>query len=108
MMGFAYVAALLFSLGGLALADWRWRLVFWRHPRAATVAMSVGVAALLTWDLVCVALGVFHIAPSPWATGWLFIPGIPIEEPFFLVLLCYTTLMGSRGVEACTAWRRKS
>lgn len=107
-MGFTYAAALLLSLGGLALADWRWRLVFWRDPFTATVVMSVGVVALLTWDLVCVALGVFHIAPSPWATGWLLIPGIPIEEPFFLMLLCYTTLMGFRGVEAYAAERRKS
>lgn len=92
-MAFTYLACLVVSIAGLAAVDLRYRLVLWCDRIAGAVSLATGVVALLIWDLVCVSLGVFVVAPSPWATGWMALPGIPIEEPFFLLLLSYTVLI---------------
>jgi lycopene cyclase domain-containing protein len=91
-MSIAYLAALLFSLAGMVILDWRYKLFFWAHWRRATIVMVVGVAFFLAWDTSGVDLGIFFPGDSPWDTGWMLAPGVPIEELFFLVMLCYFTM----------------
>ncbi|WP_082462194.1 lycopene cyclase domain-containing protein [Agromyces sp. Leaf222] len=106
MTGFVYLAALLVSIGAMALMDARWRLAFWRHPVAAAVAVGTGTALLLVWDLVGIGFGVFFRGESVWATGVLLAPDLPIEEPVFLAFLCYLSLVAVLGAERLLAGRR--
>jgi lycopene cyclase domain-containing protein len=99
MTGFAYLASLLLSTGAMVLVDARWRLAFWRAPIASALAVGTGTVLLLGWDLVGVGFGVFFRGESPWATGAVVAPGLPLEEPVFLSYLCYLSLVAVLGAE---------
>lgn len=99
MTGFAHLAALLLSIGAMALIDARWRLAFWRAPGASALAVGAGTALLLAWDLAGIGFGVFVRGDSRWATGLLLAPELPVEEPVFLAFLCYLSLVAVLGAE---------
>ncbi len=99
MIGFTYLGALVVSIAAMALIDARWRLAFPRAPWASTLAVGSGALVLLAWDLAGIGLGVFFRGDSPWATGVLLAPELPIEEPVFLVFLCYLSLVAVLGAE---------
>ena len=99
MTGLAYLAGLLLSIGAMALIDARWRLAFWKSPGASAAALGAGTALLLLWDLVGIGLGVFFRGDSPWATGLVLAPELPVEEPIFLAFLCYLSLIAVLGIE---------
>ena len=87
-----YLAGLLVSLVGMTVLDARFRLFFWRAPWRAAAVMAVGVAFFMVWDVAGVALGIFFIGQQSVLTGILLAPDVPLEELFFLLLLCYTTM----------------
>ena len=87
-----YLAALIGSLIGLTLLDYKFKLVFFRDWLAGTVSLITGVAFFLVWDLFGIANGIFFRGETPGLTGLLVAPELPLEEVFFLTLLCYTTL----------------
>lgn len=91
-MSLLYAAALLVSISGMAVLDHRFRLFFFADPRRAAVVLTVGVAFFLAWDLAGIALGVFFRGQTPYMTGLLLAPELPVEEVLFLVLLCYLTM----------------
>jgi lycopene cyclase domain-containing protein len=91
-MSLVYLAALLVSIGCVALIDARWRLFLWAHPLGATLVVLIGAAFLLAWDLAGIAGGIFLSGPSTIATGILLAPRLPLEEPVFLVFLCQVTM----------------
>jgi len=94
MTSFIYLAALTFSLVGLVGLDHRHRLaVFAGHPWRALLAVSVGVAVFSVWDVVGIRAGVFFQGPGPYQSGVMVAPEFPMEELFFLTLLCYTALL---------------
>ncbi len=105
MIAFAYLAALLVSLGCLALCDHRWRLAFFHDPRRAAWTVGIGVVAFLLWDVAGLLLGIFARGDSPHMTGLLLAPELPVEEAFFLTLLCYVSLLAWRGLERVLAAR---
>ena len=92
-LSYAYLAVLLFSLTGLALIDYRYKLAFFENWMRATAAVFLPVVFFLLWDVAGIVLGIFFRGQSSHLTGILLAPELPIEEPFFLVLLCYTTLI---------------
>lgn len=47
----------------------------------------------LLWDLFGIHLGIFFDGGSPFTTGLMVAPDLPIEEFFFLFFLCYFTLI---------------
>jgi len=104
--GLAYLAALAVSLGGLAVLDRRFRLAFWADPRRAGLTVGLGVVGFLAWDVAGLALGIFARGESPWMTGLLLAPDLPVEEAVFLTLLCYNALLVWRGAERVLAARR--
>lgn len=106
MTGIAYLAALAVSLGGLAVLDRRFRLAFWHDRRRAALAVGIGVVAFLAWDVAGLVLGIFARGESPWMTGLLLAPDLPVEEAVFLTLLCYVALLVWRGAERLLAARR--
>lgn len=88
-MGILYLCALLISLTGMTVLDRRFGLFFWKDARRALVVLIVGVLFFLAWDLCGIGLGIFFRGETSFMTGLLVAPELPVEEPFFLALLCY-------------------
>jgi lycopene cyclase domain-containing protein len=88
-----YLGCLLLALGAMVLLDARFRLVFWRDARRAALVLAAGLAFFLAWDAAGIALGVFARGGSPWMTGVVLAPELPLEEVFFLLFLGYLTLV---------------
>ncbi|NMM16496.1 MAG: lycopene cyclase domain-containing protein [Cellulomonas sp.] len=99
MTRFAYLGALVFSLGGLAVLDRRFRLAFWSDWRRAAASVGIGVVGFLAWDSAGIGLGIFARGDSPHTTGLLIAPELPVEEVFFLTLLCYVALLVWRAFD---------
>lgn len=92
MTTWAYLLALLVSLSGMVVLDLRYKLFFWQHWRRATGVLIVGLAFFIAWDLAGIDAGVFFRGDSPFVTGIQLAPELPLEEVFFLTLLCYLTM----------------
>jgi lycopene cyclase domain-containing protein len=92
LINFAYLAALALSLTGMVLLDRRFALFFWRDARRAAIVLTLGVVFFLIWDVGGIALGIFFRGQTEFMTGVLIGPELPIEEVFFLMLLCYNTM----------------
>lgn len=91
-MSFLYLGALLFSIAGMIAFDVRHRLFFAVAPRRAAIVLAVGVAFFLVWDVAGIDLGIFFRGNPGLLTGVLLAPELPLEELFFLTLLCYLTM----------------
>ena len=92
LLNFAYLVTLAVALTGMVLLDRRFALFFWRDARRAAIVLSLGVAFFLVWDLGGIVLGIFFRGQTDFMTGLLIGPELPIEEVFFLTLLCYNTM----------------
>lgn len=92
-----YLLCLLAVLGCMALMDARWRLVLWRRPVAGAVVLAMGLAWFLWWDVWAIAEGIFLHRDSPLMTGILVAPQLPLEEVFFLLFLCYLSMIAFTG-----------
>lgn len=101
LVNFAYLAALAVALTGMLLLDRRFGLFFWRDARRAVIVLVIGVAFFLVWDLGGILLGIFFRGQTDFMTGLLIGPELPIEEVFFLTLLCYITM---NAYAAATDW----
>ena len=97
-MNLLYLAALLVSIAGMIVLDLRFKLFFAASWVRAAVVLVVGVAFFLAWDLAGIGLGIFFRGNPDLLTGILLAPELPLEELFFLVLLCYTTMNLYAGV----------
>ncbi|GGE88867.1 lycopene cyclase domain-containing protein [Mycetocola zhadangensis] len=91
-MGFLYLGALLVSLGCMVLLDSRFRLFFWADARRASIVLVVGIVFFLAWDLAGIGLSIFYRGETEFMTGVLLAPELPLEEVFFLTLLCYVAM----------------
>ena len=91
-MSVLYFGALAVALTGMVLLDRRFRLFFWAAPRRAALVMLVGVAFFVGWDLAGIDLAIFFRGETSFMTGLQLAPELPVEEPFFLALLCYLTM----------------
>jgi lycopene cyclase domain-containing protein len=94
-----YLLSLCFSLAGLALLDYRYKLAFWNKPRQTTWTIFATVTVFIVWDIIGILLGIFFHGGSPWTLPVRILPEFPIEELFFLTLLCYVTLLLYRGLD---------
>lgn len=99
-----YLGALLFSLAGMLLLDWRHRLFLWRAPRRALLTLAAGVVLMLAADAVGIFCGIFEIGETPYLTGIVLAPELPLEEPLFLLFLCQLTMVLVTGTERVLAW----
>ena len=91
-MQYAYLLGLLFSIVGLGLFDWKFKLGFSTNKKAAALATLLPLIYFLLWDGAGIALGIFFRGETSHLTGILVAPELPLEELFFLFLLNYTTL----------------
>jgi lycopene cyclase domain-containing protein len=92
-VSFTYLGLLAFSIAGLGLIDWRLGLAFFGQPLRALLTIVIPTSFFLIWDASGIALGIFFKGQTQLLTGVMLAPEIPLEEPFFLLLLCYTTLI---------------
>ena len=60
---------------------------------AAAALLVIGVAGFLAWDLAGVHLGIFFEGDRRLLVGVDLAPQVPLEEVFFLLLLCLTTMV---------------
>lgn len=91
-MGILYLLALAIALTGMVVLDRRFTLFFWSDARRASIVLILGVAFFLVWDLSGIGLGIFFRGETSIMTGILVGPELPLEEVFFLTLLCYLTM----------------
>ena len=84
---------LLFSLVGLTLIDFKFKLAFFGKAKRAALAISIPFALFIVWDLAGIAAGIFFRGHAEHLLGVTLFPEFPIEEVFFLAVLCYTTLL---------------
>ena len=91
-MGLLYLAALAVALTGMVILDRRFALFFWRDARRAAIVLAAGLVFFVAWDLCGIGLGIFFRGETSFMTGLLIAPEFPLEEIFFLVLLCYLAM----------------
>ena len=87
-----YLVGLLAGIAGVTAIDLRHRLFFGADPLRAAVVLVVGVAGFLLWDAAGIHLGIFFEGNRSLITGVQLRPQLPLEELFFLILLCTTTM----------------
>lgn len=91
-MAILYLLALAISLTGMVVLDRRFRLFFWKNARVAAIVLAAGVVFFLVWDLAGIGSGIFFRGETEFMTGLQIAPELPLEEVFFLTLLCYLTM----------------
>ncbi len=91
-MNVLYLIALLVALTGMVVLDLRLRLFFGRAPLRAALVLVVGVAFFLAWDAAGIGLGIFFRGAPSLLIGVQLAPELPLEELFFVILLCYLTM----------------
>lgn len=89
----SYLAILFISLLGCYLLDRTHRLAFTVDPKRAFLSMLPAFVVFLIWDIAGIALGIFFRGNNTLLTGIQVFPEFPVEEIFFLILLCYSTLI---------------
>ncbi len=92
-MQWFYLAGLLLSIAGMATLDWRYRLAFWHDRTRTLLTITVGVLVFVVWDLIAIKQGIFIHGNSQFMLPFTLAPEFPVEEIFFLILLCYCTLV---------------
>ena len=92
-MSLAYLLSILVSAFCMGLVDRRWKLFVFDRPRRALVLLAVGLVYFLAWDLVAIGLEIYHRGESEAMTGIEVAPELPLEELFFIVFLCYVTMV---------------
>ena len=92
-----YLLALVISLCGLAYADRRFQLAFWFDARRSVISIGATMMLFVIWDLLGISFGIFYHGNSTFTLPFRLLPEFPIEELFFLFLLCYVTLVIYRG-----------
>lgn len=88
-----YLVCLLVSLAGCLLLDLRLKLAIAFQTKRTLVSIACGVLFFFVWDVVGVQAGIFFRGETRYLLGFEVAPQIPIEEIFFLTLLCYSTLL---------------
>ncbi len=99
MIGLSYLAALLISLGGMAVIDYRYQLAAWYDARRTALVIGVGVVLFVIWDIFGIALDIFYSGQSQYMSGIYLGPEFPLEELLFLTFLCYFTLVCYRLID---------
>lgn len=97
-MQWLYLGALIVSIAGLLLLDWRHHLAFFADARRTGLTIAAAMTVFIVWDLLGIHLGIFYSGGSAVALPFMIVPDFPIEELFFLFLLTYVTLLVYRAV----------
>lgn len=99
MIQWTYLAALLVALGCMLLLDQRLRLVLWEDLRRGAAVLACGTTGFLVWDVVALQQGFYRRGQSELMSGVELAPDLPLEEVFFVLFLCYITLLLHRLID---------
>jgi len=90
-----YLLSIIVPTVCMGLVDRRWRLFLFRPGVAGRALLVVGVGAVLFlgWDLIAIGADMYHRGESDAMTGIELAPELPLEELFFIVFLCYLTMV---------------
>ncbi len=91
-MKYTYLAILIFSIFGMFLADKKYRLVFFKNHRAAVWSIGIVMSLLIAIDIIGINWLIFSTNPAYVVGLYIGSENLPIEEFFFLFLLCYFVL----------------
>ena len=91
-MSYLYLIGLVVALTGMVVLDLRFRLFFGRAPLRAALTLVLGVAFFLAWDAAGIGFGIFFRGNTAILVGVQLAPELPLEELFFVTLLCYLTM----------------
>uniref|UniRef100_UPI0035BBC7C7 lycopene cyclase domain-containing protein n=1 Tax=Agreia sp. TaxID=1872416 RepID=UPI0035BBC7C7 len=67
-------------------------LFFFRDGRRASIVLAAGLVFFVCWDLAGIGFGIFFRGETSFMTGLQLAPELPVEEIFFLTLLCYLVM----------------
>lgn len=92
----AYVAMLVFCLVGTLPLIWAFRLRVLQQPARLILAVLLGGAPFLLWDLYATAAGHWRFDPAQtlrWRVG-----GLPLEEIAFFVVIPFVSILTYESV----------
>ncbi|MDN4172461.1 lycopene cyclase domain-containing protein [Nocardioides sp. SOB77] len=94
-MSALYLLSILVPTVCMGLVDRRWRLFLFRagSARRALAVVAAGTVLFLVWDLIAIGADMYHRGESDAMTGIELAPELPLEELFFIVFLCYLTMV---------------
>jgi lycopene cyclase domain-containing protein len=98
-MQWLYLLSLLVGIAGMAVIDCQYKLAYWYDRRRTLITLGIAIAVFCVWDIAGIALGIFFHGGSRFALPLRLLPEFPVEELFFLLLLCYCTLVIYRGAQ---------
>lgn len=93
MTHWLYLFGLLLSIAGMATLDWRYKLAFFADRKRTILTLLICTGVFVLWDLMAIRQGVFIHGHSQFVLPFTIVPQFPLEELFFLTLLCYCTLV---------------
>lgn len=92
-----YLGILLFLLACMALLDARFTLFVFAAPLRALLCLAAGTGFFVLWDVLAIERGIFVHKESELMTGIMVGEQFPLEEVFFLVFLCYCSMIAVAG-----------
>ncbi|HTK39422.1 MAG TPA: lycopene cyclase domain-containing protein [Patescibacteria group bacterium] len=104
MTSWSYLIALIGGLLAMGVIDWRQHLALFYDRNRTVLTLMVGVGLFILWDALGIRLGIFFSGHSAYMSGIYLAAEFPIEELFFLLFLCYFSLILYRLLE--DAWPR--
>jgi len=97
MIHFTYLICLVVSIICLLILDFRYKLAFWYDAKRTAIVLGFSFLIFVIWDCLGIGFGIFLQGKSNYQLPLSIVPQLPIEELFFLFLLCYVTLILYRG-----------
>lgn len=97
-MHWFYLIGLIIGITGMAVIDWRYKLAFWLDAKRTGLTMACAIAVFILWDFFGIFLNIFSHGNSSYSLPFTLAPEFPLEELFFLALLCYCALVIYNGV----------
>jgi len=92
-MSVIYLISIIVTIISLGLIDWRYRLCFFKKPKATSIAILAVMAILLIWDFIGIDAGIFFSGQSEFMTGIYIARDVPIEELGLLFVIAYIPLI---------------
>lgn len=105
-MNALYLIGLLVALIGMVVLDLRFGLFFGRAPFRAALVLLLAVGFFLAWDAAGIGLAIFFRGNPTLLIGVQLAPELPLEELFFLTLLCYLTMNAYGALSSLSRSRR--
>ncbi|MCA9327501.1 lycopene cyclase domain-containing protein [Candidatus Saccharibacteria bacterium] len=97
MMQWLYLLALILAITGVAALDRRYHLAFWYDRNRTIKTLAISTIVFILWDMLAIRQGIFIHGNSQYSLPFTLFPEFPVEEIFFLLLLCYSALSLYRG-----------